>query len=106
MSPSTLENGKYCYIILFDQRDENGFIPSIIQEGILGHRPMTGQGDYSVPWYWGKTFGEAQKVCEEKNQRLGISPQRAIEIYNSTQSEVHRNRAKEKTCMGFYNLGN
>ena len=64
---------KFCYIIVPDQKDEHGYIPSAVFEGEPGHRPMMGQGDCAAPWYWGKDIETAQRICDEQNAKMGLS---------------------------------
>lgn len=64
---------KFCYVIIPDQKDENGYIPSAVFEGKKGHYPMTGKGDCAAPWYWGKDLETAQRICDEQNKTMGIS---------------------------------
>ncbi len=71
---------RFCYTILETQKDENGYIPSAVFEGEKGHHPMTGRGEYSSPWYWGKTSEEAQAVCDAKNAEMGISKEEALKM--------------------------
>lgn len=76
---------RYCYVILETQRDEHGFIPSLVTEDEAGHSPMTGKGEGATPWYWGETLERAQAVCERFNrERLGISPATAARIVCSS----------------------
>jgi hypothetical protein len=69
------------FTALHTQFDENGFIPSVVFEGEKGHHPiMMGQGSCAVPWYWGKTYDECQALCDERNERAGISKLEAAKI--------------------------
>lgn len=75
---------KFCYYIPQGQSDVNGFIPSLVNEDEPGHAPMIGRGEGSAPWYWGKTYEEAVKTCEEYNKKIGISPIEAQRIIDSS----------------------
>ena len=69
-----------CFAVFPDQRDENGFIPSVITEREAGHAPLTGRGTGSSPWYWGHTYDEAKETCRAANEHKGLSPDDVIEI--------------------------
>lgn len=56
-----------CYIILLDQRDEDGYIPSLVVEGEPGHSPLAGDGPFAQPWHWGRTYDEAKRICAKYN---------------------------------------
>jgi hypothetical protein len=72
------EHPAFCYIVLYTQRDENGFIPSIVKHGEAGHYPLVGNGKYGSAWHWGKTYDEARIICEKKNKdNLGITREQA-----------------------------
>lgn len=73
-----------CFYIPVEQFDENGYIPSLVTEDEPGHSPMKGNGEGSSPWYWGKTYKEAQEMAEEANRELDISPEDAAEIVASS----------------------
>lgn len=74
---------RWCYHIIVDQFDENGYIPSIVTEGQPGHQPMTG-GEGGTPYYWGKTYPEARKACRQANERLGYSESDTSHIVTSS----------------------
>lgn len=56
----------------------HGWRVSIVVEGEDGHRP-TGVWPYNprspLPWFWGEglPYLEALKLCDEHNERMGIS---------------------------------
>lgn len=80
-----VEAGSQAYIVLHTQRDENGYIPSLITAHEEGHAPLTGRGEGATPWYWGKTFDEAQSLCDEMNKKVfGITPDQADQIQCTT----------------------
>jgi len=67
--------GRFCYWIPEDQNPETygGYVPSCVKFGIAGHFPMTGQGDLSIPWVWGKTLADAKEICKKKNIGMGLT---------------------------------
>lgn len=79
-----LESGKFCYTISQMSKDENGYIPVLVVEGDEGFYPMLGNGEFASPWYWGATFDGAMKIAEKVNARMGITPERAAEIIESS----------------------
>lgn len=83
-SAARLETGRWCYAIVESSKDENGYIPVCVIEGESGYRPMSGQGAYATPWYWGHTYEHAQGVCRQVNEKMGITHARAAEIVASS----------------------
>ncbi len=76
-------SNRQCYFVTESQRDEYGFIPSLVTENEPDHSPMI--GEYATPWYWGKTIERAREVCARVNlQRFGISEQTADRIVASS----------------------
>lgn len=74
-----------CYLILPDQRDDEGYIPSVVVEGEPGHSPLTGNGAHARPWHWGRTYDDAMRLCEEFNaEDFGLSPVDAAIIVASS----------------------
>ena len=74
-----------CFAIIESSKDEHGYIPVLVTENDPGYAPMTGRGECSAPWYWGKTIERAQEVCDRQNkQRYGISRQTAARIIASS----------------------
>jgi hypothetical protein len=86
----------FCYVIVADQKDENGYIPSMVKRDVSGHFPMRGNGPFSCPWYWGKTFEEAEETCKRANERMGLTEKDVQEIITSSVmkqcEEEHENR--------------
>lgn len=95
-----LESRRWCYVIPSDAFVEGfGFRVSVAVEKEKGHFP-TGNLDTistdkkirnkafaegaTVPWFWGMTYNEAEKVCEASNERLGYSKLEAAQIVAST----------------------
>jgi len=77
LKPST----KMCYTILPTQYEEGkGYIPSLVIDGEHGHRPLTGQGEFAEPWYWGPTLEDAERIAAQKNAEMGISPKEAMQM--------------------------
>lgn len=83
----------WCYFIP-PQHGEKGFIPACVIERVQGYRMMQGNSIGSAPWYWGKTESEANEICKEANNRLGIEPKRAQEIVLSTMCDFEAAKSK------------
>ena len=76
---------RQCFTIFETQRDEHGFIPSLVTEGEPGHSPLMGHGEGATPWYWGDTIEAAQKTCASVNlERYGLSEKDAAAIVLSS----------------------
>ena len=95
-----LSTRRWCYVIPLDGHVEgHGFRVSIAIENKKGHYPT---GDLatlsddkktrndafrdgkSVPWFWGDTYEDACKICDEQNARLGYSIEEAMKIVASS----------------------
>ena len=86
---------RQCFYIPAGQCDDQGYIPSLVTEGEAGHAPLTGSGSHAAPWHWGKTYEEAQQVCKEENERLGISVDDALKIVSSSMSASKKGGSHE-----------
>jgi hypothetical protein len=78
---------RQCYTIPPTQNPavHGGYVPSLVVEGKSGHCPMTGRGEHSMPWVWGKTLEEAEATCAAFNIRhFGIDEDAHWEILFST----------------------
>jgi len=79
---------RICYIVLESQRDDRGYIPSVVTEGEAGHSPLMGSGKFSQPWYWGSLtpggWETAQRICAEVNAEMGLSPDDVAAITTSS----------------------
>jgi hypothetical protein len=77
---------RWCYYVPATSFDEEngGFVPSMVEEGVMGHRPMTGRGEGAAPWVWGSSLEEAREVCRAANERMGITEDDAAEIVASS----------------------
>jgi hypothetical protein len=73
MSEMEMVEKRMCYIVQIGQCDENGYIPSVVVEGEAGHSPLTGRSEFSRPWYWGKTYEEAEATCKNMNTEMGLT---------------------------------
>jgi hypothetical protein len=74
----------FCYVVLEEQRDDNGFIPSIVYRGLGGYHPLMGGRKGSRPHYWGKSWDEGQRLCRERNKELGLTEQDVADILESS----------------------
>ena len=61
------------------------FIPCMIKEGVKGYFPMRGNvDDFQAPWYFGNDHKTCQKLCEQYNKELGLTPKDREEILISS----------------------
>lgn len=61
------------YLIMETETTEDGqFIPCIAKEGEKGF--------YRTDWAWGKDKEQAQRLCDERNQEMGIDRREAAKI--------------------------
>lgn len=63
---------------------DHGYVPSMVKRNEAGHSPLTGKGAWAQPWYWGRTYAEAQATCAEQNEKIGVSPAEAAMIVLSS----------------------
>lgn len=56
------------------------FIPSVVKADKLGHYPMGyDEADkFKEPWLWGETYEEAFVICDETNEKQGVSKEQAM----------------------------
>jgi hypothetical protein len=87
---STSTGRRQCFYIPAGQFDSEGYIPSMVTEGVAGHVPLPGQPGRtcSQPWHWGTTYKEARAVCDGENMKIGITPEAANEIILSSMTGV------------------
>lgn len=84
---------RWCYYVPSDSNyDGNGFVPSLVVEGVAGHVPMMGRGEAAQPWYFGDTYEQAKRTCERVNRDRGISPLEADAIVASSMRHSHVKR--------------
>lgn len=84
------QHRRWCYHILPDQFDENGFIPSMVTENQPGHQPFMG-GEGGRPYYWGKSYMEANQVCNDANlNSLGITKEDRMQIVTSSMNSLRK----------------
>jgi hypothetical protein len=85
----------WCYYIPEGQSDEHGYIPSIVIKDHAGHYPMSGNGEWTLPWYWGATRDEAMQVAIYQNKKLGITEEQMEEIVGSSMWASTENHLEE-----------
>lgn len=66
-----------CYFILETVRSGDGqYIPCIAERNKAGY--------YRTDWKWGMDLALARKLCDEANERLGLSKNEALTIQLSS----------------------
>ena len=83
---------RQCYFIPVEQRDEIGFIPSLVTEGEPGHAPLSGRGRHAAAWHWGRTYDQARAFAAQENTRLGLSEADVADIICSSMRAARRTR--------------
>tara|TARA_Y100000310_G_C20624410_1_gene785060 strand:+ start:350 stop:616 length:267 start_codon:yes stop_codon:yes gene_type:complete len=75
----------WCYYVAADQdqKELNGFVPSIVVEGEQGHYPMKGKIG-QLPWVWGPSLREAYVQADRANRRMGKSEEEVDRIVVSS----------------------
>lgn len=74
---------RYCFVVIPYQKDDEGYIPSLVIEGVKGHRPMVGD-EYKKGYRWGDTIDLAYEVCQEANRRIGLTDEDIHDIVRSS----------------------
>jgi len=77
-----------------------GWVPSVVVKGEWGHWPLTGTPGGEAPLVWGATLEEAKVRCVEENKKLGVMPERAIEIVLSSMRAPETEEPKGEDKMG------
>ena len=78
--------GRWVYFIAAEDFVEgSGFMVSTVHENESGRRltgdwPYNGKAGERLPYFWGKTFREAEEIAKKKNLERGISIQDQILI--------------------------
>jgi hypothetical protein len=87
-----------CYVILPEQRNDRGYIPSIVTEGEPGHAPLMGRGEFSQPWYWGTDLAAATRLCAEFNRKdFGLDgPECSAIVSSSVMASIRMDAAAER----------
>ena len=76
---------RFCYYISpTQQATEDGYVPSLVFEGVSGYFPLNGRGKGATPWFWGKTLKEAEETASIANEKLGVSEMEAMKIIASS----------------------
>lgn len=78
------QNRAWCYYVSELFMTPNGIIPAVVEEDDPGYAPLIGNGEHASPWYWGMDIETAQRICDESNARIGVTPERAREIVASS----------------------
>lgn len=69
------------FLMQTETDDEGNYIPCIAVEGERGF--------YRTDWTWGKDWEFANEICDEMNEKLGISKQEAMKIQLGTMRQNH-----------------
>jgi hypothetical protein len=85
-APGNAAAPRTCYYIDLGEYDEGkGFVPCLVTEGQPGFSVFRGNGEFAVPWYWGKTYDEAQELCARMNlEDFGLTKAEAAGIVRSS----------------------
>ena len=89
-----LANKAFCYYLDESMRNaKDEFVPCVIVENEPGYHP--------TDWTWGKDIEIARQCVREKNEKLGVTPKRMLEIVDSSMRESFLKdrimKAKRKT---------
>ena len=60
------------YRVSIVKRDESGHSPT----GTISNNPV----EHKEPWFWGNTYEEANELCREMNEKIGIGEEEALKI--------------------------
>jgi len=85
---------RIAYTIVETERTDDGhYIPCIVKEGETGY--------WRTTWRWGKDKAIAEKIAEERNEKMGISKEDAMRLVLQSfprASDIHAqlDRLREK----------
>lgn len=68
------------FINELEREKDGGFVPCIAVDGETGY--------YRTDWNWGADIELAQKIADEKNEKLGFTPKEAFLIVLGTMRKV------------------
>lgn len=91
---------RMCFFIPADAFVEgSGYRVSVVRENEPGHAPTgtlpyTGKPGETSPWFWGNTFEEAKRICEQQNERLGLSREDVFDIITSSMAQDRPRRGR------------
>lgn len=69
---------------------ERGYRPVMVAEGESGYYEQGDPENLKEPWYFGHDFPTAERLVDEANARLGITPEEARDIVFSSMFPDHR----------------
>jgi len=81
---------RFCYFVPIEGFVEGrGYRASVVFEGEPDHYPTgdwpyEGKAGQRAPWFWGPSYEDAQRICADMNDRMGISKKLAVEIVASS----------------------
>lgn len=73
---------RWCFWVLPEHRDEHGYLPVVITEGVGGYAPLRGLGGQDR-WYWGADYTAALAVAHAANASRGLTEADARAIVQS-----------------------
>lgn len=88
----------WCYAIEETSQDAEGYIPVVVFEHESGFYPLSGNGPCAQPWHWGRTREEADAVCAKANADMGISPEEAARIRETSVLASFRHAPPPPRC--------
>lgn len=92
---------RFCYFIPAEGYIEgHGWRPSVVFEGEPGHYPTgtwpyEGKPGQSCPYFWGHDYDKAVRICDQQNERMGISKALALEIVTSSMAVSQEPRGRK-----------
>jgi hypothetical protein len=92
---------KGCFFIPAKPWEDTGkWVPSWVTRDQPGHTPFAGNpAKLQQPWFWGRTYLEAQETASRENAKLGISPAQAAAIILSS-VRASRHAGQERAYTG------
>lgn len=84
------------YFVDESMKTPEGYVPSVVTEGVSGYRRMMGNGEHARPWFWGNDLETAQKIAAEANEAMGLSEADVKAIIDSSITKQIRSDASEE----------
>ena len=92
----------WCYYVspTQDPSEHGGWVPSVVYEDDDGYYPLTGDlKKLQAPWVWGDTRAQAEKIAEQENRKLGLTPHNVALIISSSMAMARRGRSPRRAAL-------
>lgn len=90
---------RFCLYVDETMHTPNGYVPVAVTEGEAGFSPMTGNGAFAQPWYWGHDIEKAKAIAADSNAKMGLSEKDVSDILaSSIGTQVREDAAQQRAA--------